>query len=599
MKHILYFTKQILSLSGSILYINLIGMVLISLFEGMGIFLLIPLISLTGIINIESKEVPLASRLSSILEGLPETISLSFMLGIYVLLIIGQSFFQQRQLLLNAKIQQKYVRYLREETYKSLLQANWSFFLNNRKTDLTNLMTTEINRVSAGIHIFLQFLAALVFTMIQIGIAFWLSPKMTLFVLFFGITLIYCSRALIRKSNKLGINSIELSKTYLGGMTDHFNGIKEIKSNTLEASHIMWFRQISERMEMNVMEFVRLKTTSQFIYKIVSAILIAVFVFFSIKMFNSQPGQLMLIIIIFSRLWPRFTGIQSNLEQMGSMIPSFKVVLELQKQCLDLKEISEDDLRKAKPLVIKNGIECRGIHFRYNPTQPLYAIKNINVKIPINQMTAIVGPSGAGKSTLIDILMGLNRPEIGEVLIDSEPLMENNLLSLRRSISYVPQDPFLFTSTIRENLMIIDNEAKEQQLWEALEFASADSFVKNLPHGLDTLIGDRGIKLSGGERQRLVLARAILRKPAILVLDEATSALDSVNEAKIQASLEKLKGQMTIIVIAHRLSTIKNADQVIVLDQGSIIQQGGFSQLASEQKGVFGKLLEKQMQAVL
>lgn len=599
MKHILYFTKQILSFSGSILYINLIGMVLISLFEGMGIFLLIPLISLTGIVNFESKEVPFVSIISSILEGLPEMTSLSIMLAIYVFLIIGQSFFQHRQLILNAKIQQNYVRYLREETYKSLLQANWSFFLNKRKTDLTNLMTTEINRVSAGIHMFLQFLAALVFTMIQIGIAFWLSPKMTLFVLFFGISLIYCSRALIRKSNKLGINSIELSKTYLGGMTDHFNGIKEIKSNTLEASHLMWFRQISERMEMNVMEFVRLKTTSQFIYKIVSAILIAVFVFFSIKMFHSQPGQLMLIIIIFSRLWPRFTGIQSNLEQMGSMIPSFKVVLELQKQCLDMKEISEDDLRKAKRMVIKNGIECRGIHFRYNPTQPLYALKNINLKIPINQMSAIVGPSGAGKSTLIDILMGLNRPEIGEVLIDSEPLRENNLLSLRRSISYVPQDPFLFNSTIRENLMVIDNEAKEQQLWEALEFASADSFVKNLPHGLDTLIGDRGIKLSGGERQRLVLARAILRKPAILVLDEATSALDSINEAKIQASLEKLKGQMTIIVIAHRLSTIKNADQVIVLDQGRIIQQGAFSQLASQQQGVFGKLLEKQMQAVL
>ena len=131
-----------------------------------------------------------------------------------------------------------------------------------------------------------------------------------------------------------------------------------------------------------------------------------------------------------------------------------------------------------------------------------------------------------------------------------------------------------------------------------LEFSAAADFVKKLPNGLDTIIGDRGIKLSGGERQRLVLARAILRKPAILVLDEATSALDTENESKIQAALEKLKGKMTIIVIAHRLSTIKNADQVIVLDHGEIIQIGEFNQLANDKKGVFSHLLQKQVNAI-
>jgi ATP-binding cassette subfamily C protein len=141
--------------------------------------------------------------------------------------------------------------------------------------------------------------------------------------------------------------------------------------------------------------------------------------------------------------------------------------------------------------------------------------------------------------------------------------------------------------------------ATEEQIWEALDFSSAADFVRKLPQGLDTLIGDRGIRLSGGERQRIVLARAILRNPSILVLDEATSALDTENEGKIQLALDRLKGRMTIVVIAHRLSTIRNADQVVVLNKGSIIQKGEFGQLAKDKRGVFGHLLSNQIDASL
>jgi ATP-binding cassette subfamily C protein len=245
---------------------------------------------------------------------------------------------------------------------------------------------------------------------------------------------------------------------------------------------------------------------------------------------------------------------------------------------------------------MEDCLECRGVFFRYDQNENIYALNNIHLKIPANRMTAIVGSSGAGKSTLIDLLMGLNKPENGEVLIDGILLSNENLLSLRRSVSYVSQEPFLFNASIRENLLMIQPNSSEEELWKALEFSSAAEFVSKLPMRIDTIVGDRGIRLSGGERQRLVIARAILRKPSILVLDEATSALDTDNESKIQESLERLKGQMTIIVIAHRLSTIRNADQVIVLDQGEIIQQGGFKQLASEQKGMFNHLLKKQME---
>lgn len=573
-------------------------MVLIGMLEGIGILLLIPLINLSGIMTFNSYEIPLISPVSNYFQQLPETISLVTILTIYILLIVGQSLFQRNQLILNAKIQQGFVRYLKERTYQSLLQANWGFFLNKRKSDIINLMTTEINRVSGGTHFFLQFFTSLIFTFIQIGIAFWLSAKLTIFVLLFGLIMLFSLRVFIKKSTEIGNDTLQLSQTYLAGITDQFNGIKDIKSNSLELNHINWFTSLNKKIENNINDLVTLRSTSQLLYKIVSGILIAIFIFFSIKMFNTQPAQLMLILIIFSRLWPRFTGIQSNLEQLGSMMPSFQAIIDLEQQCHHSNELDKVDLVNAKPLKIKKGIECRNVLFRYNKEQSDYALNNINLFIPVNKMTAIVGKSGAGKSTLIDILMGLNQPEKGEVLIDGSLLNKDNLISLRCSTSYVPQDPFLFNISIRENLLVINPKATEEEIWEALELSSAADFVRKLPKGLETLIGDRGIRLSGGERQRIVLARAILRRPEILVLDEATSALDTENERIIQESLERLKGKMTVVCIAHRLSTIQNADQVIVLDRGKIIQTGEYNQLASEKRGMFSTLLGKQVEAV-
>jgi ABC-type multidrug transport system fused ATPase/permease subunit len=419
---------------------------------------------------------------------------------------------------------------------------------------------------------------------------------MTIFVTTFGFLLVFFTRKFIKQTSKLGLDNIELSKTYMAGITDHFNGIKDIKSNNLEEHHILWFKYLNEKMEKNAVETVDVKTMSNFIYKVVFAVLIGIFVFISLKMFKGQSASLFLILIIFSRLWPRITGIQSSMEQLGSVLPSFKNLLALQKQCIEYRELNERMIHNVKPMIIRQGLECKDVYFKYNSAEQTYALRKVNLRFPANQMTAIVGRSGAGKSTLIDLLMGLNQPETGEVLIDGKNLISGNLLALRRSISYVPQDPFLFNATLRENLLIIDQNANEDQIWEALEFAAAASFVRKLTNGLDTLIGDRGIKLSGGERQRLVLARAILRKPSILILDEATSALDTENESIIQEALEGLKGTMTIIVIAHRLSTIRNADQVVVLDQGEIIQQGQFNQLASENRGMFNHLLKKQLE---
>lgn len=597
MKDIIYFIKQIHLFAGIQLYINILGMIIVGVLEGMGTLLLIPMISMSGVIEFGITQYSYLSFLQ-IMQSIPETIILPSILGIFIFIVIGQNYLNKKLMLCNAEIQNGFLRKLRLETHSTMLHSKWDFFIRIRKSDLINLLLAEVTKTSGGINAFLQFIAALIATIIQIGIAFCLSPTITSFVLICGTLLVFLNRKFLKASISLGKRNFELNRAYFAGVTDQINGIKDIKSNSLEQSRMEWLETITDKIKKEQLEHAKLKSTSQFYYKSSSAIFIAIFIFIALSTFTSQSGQLILIIIIFSRLWPRITNIQGSLEQIATTIPSFEAVRMLQTECEKQKEFIRSEQEQISKFELKSAIECRDISFRYTKSKIKYALQHINLTIPANQMTAIIGPSGAGKSTLVDLLMGLNHPEKGEVLIDGDLLTKDNLLSLRKSLSYVPQDPFLFHTSIRENLVLVEPNASDEEIWDALTFASAADFVKKLPNGLDSIIGDRGIKLSGGERQRLVLARAILRKPKILVLDEATSALDTVSEEQIQESLNLLRGKMTIIVIAHRLSTIRNADQVIVIEEGKVVQQGGFIQLFQEKNKLFNRLLEKQKEVL-
>jgi ATP-binding cassette subfamily B protein len=249
----------------------------------------------------------------------------------------------------------------------------------------------------------------------------------------------------------------------------------------------------------------------------------------------------------------------------------------------------------AKPLRVKKGeIKFENVSFAYDPERPI--LKNISFEVPAGKMVAIVGPSGAGKSTISRILFRFYELSSGKVLIDGQDIRDVTQSSLRAAIGMVPQDTVLFNDTILYNIRYGRPEASDAQVREAARLAQIHDFIMTLPQGYDSLVGERGLKLSGGEKQRVAIARTILKSPPILMLDEATSALDSHTEKEIQDALERVARERTSLVIAHRLSTVVHADNIIVLDQGAIVEQGTHLELLAR-GGLYASLWARQREA--
>ena len=482
----------------------------------------------------------------------------------YVVIVALSAALNNYQSIVNAKIQHRFVRFLKDKLYISLGHSQWLFASRLRMSDVAHVITSEVQRAGQVIFQVLRSTSTLITMMVYLAVAFLMSPAMASLSLFGAVILLIIGQQKNRAASQLGKSSQHSSKKVYQVVLEHLSGMKVAKSFAEEDRYIDEFIMHTEDLEKRKIDYTRLTARTSFMFSLGTVIILSLYVYLAIEVLAIHASTLLVLIYLFSRLLPKVASVQSSYQSILQSIPAFTVVMDLQKEC-DLH--AENLIRNDNMVHLGGYVEFRDVSFSYG-TQILFG--HLSLSIPVNGITCITGKSGSGKTTLADLILGLLKPATGEILVDNQPLNETIIYQWRKSIGYVTQESFLFNDTIRNNLLWTQPDATEDELWDALQKASADEMVRSLKLGIETVVGDRGAQLSGGERQRLALARALVRKPTMLLLDEATNALDPGNEKKIIEALERLKGAITMVIISHSREIHRIADQVIRLENGRI-----------------------------
>jgi len=587
MKTLIEYVKDLYNYSKRQFILCLALMVADGLTSGMGVVMLIPLLSLVGV-GSQSGGIPFLGVISGLLGHYDVTMRLVIILLIYLFLVVMQALIGRALSIVNSEIIQGYTKHLRVTLYKGVIETEWSYFKGRNRADIANAFTNEISHIASGTTMFLRVVSQIIVAIFQLYIAFLMSVPMTLFVLVCGVAVLKYMSSTFKASKQLGASLRHINQELTGRTLEQLSCIKESKSYGIEEAQCARFEVITDKARNNLNDFARLQSRTTLIYKIWAAVAVSALFFVSVVYLKIDPASLIVVVYIFARLWPSLSSFQGNYQNVLAMLPSYTA---LKESFRDLRaHVEKIDTRAPSPHggLYPASVRFEDVCFRYAGPGS-FALKHICFVIPAKSMTALVGKSGAGKSTIVDLLLGLLKPDHGTIMADDIVIGEGSLQAWRRSISYVPQESFLFNDTIRENFLIFNPGASEEDMGEALRLSDAE-FVWDLPDGLDTIIGDDGLRLSGGERQRIVLARALLRKPSLLVLDEATSSLDGESEYRIQKAVETLSDRIAVIVIAHRFSTIRSADNILVLDGGEIVERGTYVELSQKEEGVFKKM---------
>ncbi len=561
-------------------------MVLASLSEGIGLLLLVPLLGVLGQVDGSASggagsDNPLVAMLMQALSGIGLSPTIGGLLLAFVGLVGLRALIQYSRERLGVSLQQRLVDRLRLRAYEALLRVEWRWIAASRRADQANLLLTDINRIGVGLNFGISLLATAVTLLAYLATAFVLSWQMTTLALASGSLVFALLAGQRRQALALGRSLGAASRDLQGRVQESLAGIKLTKILAREDRHLDQFRQTLARLRAQQIGFAASTSLSRALFQIVGAALLAAYLYLGLVFWKTPVPELLTLVLIFSRVIPQFMSAQQQFHHWLHALPALEQTERLLADCRAAAEPLpiEAPVTKQEPIPwpVNAAIVLDNVHLTYDG-RDRPALDGVSLRLPARTSTAIMGASGAGKSTLADVLMGLLRPDAGQVTIDGRPLTGTQRHAWRRCVAYVPQEVFLFHDSIRNNLLWGRPEADDDDLRQALERAAA-AFVFDLPQGLDTLVGDGGVRLSGGERQRLALARALLGRPSLLILDEATSALDRDNEARVREAIERLHGDLTLVVIGHRLATLEHADQVVVMEAGRVAARGDWTQV--------------------
>ena len=480
---------------------------------------------------------------------------------------------------------------LRAKVQKKVLSLPISYFDNNKSGALVSRIMSDVegvrNLVGTGL---VQLFGGTITAIISLVLLIDISGKMTLFVLapvfLFAIIALKAFGYIRPIFRKRGVINAEVK----GRLTETLNGVRVIKGFNAEEQENISFEKGVDRLFQNVKK----SLTATAIMTSSSALLLGLASVGIMGMGGAMIIEGTLTIgdfLAFTLLLGFMVAPIVQMSNIGSQLTEAFAGLDRTEEIMNMQSEADDELRTIELKKIVGDVEFKDVSFSYE--QGKEVVHNISFKADKGSVTALVGSSGSGKSTLASLVASFVNPDSGIITVDGNDISKVSLNSFRSQLGVVLQDDFLFEGTIRDNILFPRPNASEQQLLEAVNTAYVNEFTDRFDDGLDTLIGERGVKLSGGQRQRIAIARAVLADPRILILDEATSNLDTESEALIQKSLAELMQGRTTFVIAHRLSTIRQANQILVIEQGKIAEQGTHTELI-ENKGRYFDLFTYQ-----
>jgi ATP-binding cassette subfamily C protein len=534
--------------------LRLLGMMLVvAALEGAGLSMLAPLIALTGI---RSHAATLGSL--SLLTRLDIHPTLMMVLCVYIVLIVVHSAVSWRRDLLSSALQHGFVDHLRNRLFTGIGGARWEFLAQTNSAEFSHALTTDINRLNSGIQAILQIVTIGLIALAYAATAVRLAPLIASLSLAAVTCILSILRSRRKHATQLGSALTQTTQRAHAEIFEFLAGLKIAKSCNAEARLAHSFAERLRDSGRALQQFTGKQASGRAAWRIGGAVVLCGFVYLATTVAALPAPALLALVIVLVRLFSQLSELQHWYEKLLHALPAYDSFSALYGRCVAAGEAGAGDA--VYTLTDTLRFEC----VTYRPLNgPEDLVVELDIIIPARLTTALVGQSGAGKSTLADLMTGLTAPTSGRILIDGVEMEHRR--AWRECVAYVPQDVFLFNSSLRDNMLWAVRSASDADIWQALSQAAAAQFVAGLPHGLDTLLGERGIRLSGGERQRLAIARALLRKPQLLLLDEATSALDRDTESRIQATLAALHGHLTVVVIAHSEATLRAADRTIQL----------------------------------
>ena len=559
----------------------------LGLTDGVTALLLLPLLDATGVDILQGGVGRLSGYVKDAFAFFHVQPHLGPALTIFVAVNVVRSVLAQWRMMSSVRAGNAFVVALRTRVYAAIARANWRFLARSRSADFSHVLTEEISRVYALTYEMLNVLSGTAVTIVYVVLAAKISLAMTSAVVLSGGILAIVAAPKILRSQRDGGQVSQATKRLWAAISELLASLKTAKSYSAEQRHIDSMQEISKDLAVTEIQASWTAASSYLWFDIGSVTAMALLVYVGLTWFGLAPGAVLMLVFLVARVMPRLAMAQRGLQFVAHRLPSFEAILDIERR---LAAEQEDPAPSAEVIPLHRSVCLEHVTFAYDAADRP-AIEDLTMEIRRGTITAIVGPSGSGKSTVADLVTGLQRPQRGHVTIDGRLLDDSLIASWRREIGYVSQDTFVFHDTVRANLLWANPSATGQDITDALQMAKAE-FIFDLEDGLETVLGDRGVRLSGGERQRLALARALLRHPQLLVLDEPTSALDPENERHILDAILRLRGKVTTLLITHRLSAVRRADAVHVMENGRVVESGSWEVLSQSEGSRFRALAE-------